>query len=128
MSLVDDILSGVLTNYRPPSSDLPAGLLDRLSMVESGGNPRAVSRAGAMGAYQLMPGTARDLGVRDPFNPDEARSGASRYLQQLHRQFGDWRLAAMAYHAGPGNVSRWLRGKPSRVGPKTLAYPGLLGL
>lgn len=108
-------------------SEIPAGLLDRIARVESRGDPRAVSPAGARGIYQLMPGTARELGV-DPMDPVAARKGAERYLRQMHREFGDWRLAAMAYHAGPGNLRRWLRGERSGVGPRTLRYPGLLGL
>ena len=106
----------------------PPGLLERMVKVESGGNPRAVSRSGAMGLLQLMPGTAKDLGVTDPFDPAQNIAAGRRYLEQMHRRYGDWRLAAMAYHAGPGNVDKWLAGKRSGVGPRTLAYPEKLGL
>lgn len=128
MRALEEIVMEAIARDKTPIGSIPSGLLNRIARVESGGDPRAVSPAGAQGMYQLMPGTARELGVRNPFDPVESRAGAERYLRQLHRQFSDWRLAAMAYHAGPGNVAKWLRGQRSRVGPKSLAYPGLLGL
>jgi len=76
---------------------------------ETGGlkNPAtAVSPAGAMGVMQLMPATAKQLGVTDPFNPDENINGGVKYLAQLSKMFNDPKLVAAAYNAGPGNVQK----------------------
>ena len=85
---------------------LPAGLLDALIWTESRYNPFAVSNAGAAGLGQLMPGTARDLGVFDRFDPKENVSGAARYLKQMLDRFGMVHLALAAYNAGPGAVQK----------------------
>jgi soluble lytic murein transglycosylase-like protein len=77
---------------------------------ETGGhkNPAtAVSPAGAMGVMQLMPATAKHLGVTDPFNPDENINGGVKYLAQLSKMFNDPKLVAAAYNAGPGNVQKY---------------------
>jgi soluble lytic murein transglycosylase-like protein len=84
---------------------LPPGLLAALVQVESGGQAHRISPAGAMGPGQLMPGTARQLRVKDPFDPAPAIDGSARYLaQQLRRHKGDVPLALAAYNAGPGAV------------------------
>jgi Rod binding domain-containing protein len=75
---------------------------------ESGGNPEAVSPAGARGLMQLMPATARMLGVEDVFDPQQNVSGGVRYISQLMERFGgDEKLALAAYNAGPGTVDRY---------------------
>lgn len=75
--------------------------------VESGGDPKAVSKAGARGLMQLMPGTAGDLGVQDSFDPEQNIDGGVRYLaQQLKRFGGDTAKALAAYNAGPGGVPK----------------------
>jgi soluble lytic murein transglycosylase-like protein len=83
---------------------LPRGLLAAVVQVESGGRPHRISRAGAMGPGQLMPATARGLGVADPFDSAENVDGAARLLAQHMARFRSVRLALAAYHAGPGSV------------------------
>ncbi len=84
---------------------VPEDLFLRLVQQESGWNPRAVSHKGAIGLAQLMPDTARLLGV-DPEDPRDNLEGGARYLIEQYRAFGDWRLALAAYNAGPGAVKR----------------------
>jgi hypothetical protein len=86
-------------------------LIQHVMQKETGGlkdRANAVSPAGAMGVMQLMPGTAKDLGVRDPFNAEQNIEGGVKYLAQLERKYKDPKLAAMAYNWGPGNVDKWL--------------------
>ena len=87
-----------------------ADLVKALIKVESGGRPRARSPKGALGLMQLMPETARLLGV-DPHKPQENLSGGIRYLKAMARRFGDLDLALAAYNAGPGAVEKY-RGVP----------------
>ena len=102
---------------------LPEWLVPRVIQAESGGNPRAVSPAGAMGLMQLMPATAQRFGVRDPFDPEQNRRAGTEYLAWLYRRYGgSLPLAVAAYHAGEGNVDRYLQGRPSGVGPRTRGY------
>ena len=84
---------------------IPSGLFLRLVQQESGWNPGAVSPKGAIGLAQLMPQTARLLGV-DPHDPAENLEGGARYLRQQSDRFGNWRLALAAYTAGPEAVER----------------------
>lgn len=85
---------------------LPTGLLDALIWTESRYNPLAVSGAGAAGLGQLMPGTARELGVFNRFDPRANVWAAARYLRQMLDKFGMVHLAVAAYNAGPGAVER----------------------
>jgi soluble lytic murein transglycosylase-like protein len=79
----------------------------RVLSAESGGNPAAVSQKGAKGLFQLTDGTAGDLHVADPFNPDQNIDGGVRYIKQMHDMFGgDTRQAMAAYNWGPGNVQK----------------------
>ena len=79
-----------------------------LIFQESMGNPRAVSQAGAQGLGQLMPNTAKGLGVvKDPFDPEQNIHGTTKYLSQLYKRFHDKKLATAAYNAGPGNVEKY---------------------
>ncbi|MCV2889302.1 lytic transglycosylase domain-containing protein [Ruegeria aquimaris] len=84
---------------------VPEDLFLRLVQQESGWNPRAKSHKGALGLAQLMPETARRLGV-DPHNPYENLDGGARYLSRQYSRFKSWRLALAAYNAGPEAVTR----------------------
>lgn len=89
---------------------VPVGLFLRLVEQESGWNPSARSVKGALGLAQLMPATARGLGV-DPLDPAANLEGGARYLRAQYEAFGSWRLALAAYNAGPGAVTQY-RGVP----------------
>lgn len=88
--------------------NLDADLLASVVRAESAGHARAVSRAGAQGLMQLMPGTASDLGVADTFVPKENIQGGTAYLDSLLKRYHDnLQLALAAYNAGPAAVDRW---------------------
>lgn len=86
---------------------LPLGLLDALVAAESAYHPFAVSKAGAAGLAQLMPATARSLGVIDRFDVRSNLDGGARYLRAMIDKFGSIAMALAAYNAGPGAVLRW---------------------
>lgn len=87
---------------------LDPDLLASVVRAESGGRVHAVSRSGARGLMQLMPGTAADLGVRDSFAPEENVAGGSSYLDALLMYYHeDVALALAAYNAGPAAVARY---------------------
>ncbi len=82
-------------------------LIRAVIQAESGGNPLAVSRAGARGLMQLMPETAVELGVTNPFDPTQNIMGGTSYLRRLlDRYRGDVRLALAAYNWGMGNLEK----------------------
>ena len=85
---------------------VPTDLFLRLVQQESGWNPRARSPKGATGLAQLMPETARRLGVNIN-DPHQNLEGGARYLRQMYNRFGNWRLALAAYNAGPDAVTKY---------------------
>ncbi len=95
-----DLITAAAGKYNVPPS-----LALAVATRESGLNQSAVGTSGELGVFQLMPGTARDLGV-DPGNLEQNVDGGVRYLSQLYQKLGDWRLALEAYNGGIGNVQR----------------------
>lgn len=85
-------------------------IMSNLFNAESGGDPNAVSSVGAQGLGQLMPGTARDMGVTDPFNPIQNAEGSAKYLSQMLNRYGNLEDAAAAYNWGPGKMDKYIAG------------------
>ncbi len=107
------------------ANDLPVRFFVRLIWQESRFNPAAISRAGAQGVAQFMPGTARMRGLEDPFNPTDAIAKSAELLRDLNRDFGNLGLAAAAYNAGPRRVRDWLSGRRS-LPSETRAYVSIV--
>lgn len=104
--LPDAALEPVIVRHAD-SYQLDPKLVRAVIQVESGYNPGAVSRKGAMGLMQLMPGTATLLAVNDPWDPDENVRGGAAYLRRMLDRFeGRLELAVAAYNAGPAAVER----------------------
>ena len=88
--------------------EVPVDLLKAIGKAESNFNANAVSRAGAQGVMQLMPGTAKELGVTDPFNAEQNIMAGAKYISGMLKKYdGDTRLALAAYIAGSGNVAKY---------------------
>jgi soluble lytic murein transglycosylase-like protein len=98
---------------------IPVKLFRALIKAESNFNPRAVSKKGALGLCQLMPETAKELGVKNPFDPDENLNAGALLLSRLYKKYKDWRLALAAYNAGEGAVDRYGGIPPYR---ETISY------
>ena len=95
-------LAAAVRRYR-----VPARLAFAVARVESDFVAHRISHTGAMGLMQLMPDTARELGVKDPFHPMDNADGGVKYLSQLWKKYrGDTRRVAAAYNCGPGRVPR----------------------
>ncbi len=108
--------------------NLPPELIAGIIWQESRGNSKAVSHCGAQGLMQLMPETARHLGVKDPFDPAQNIEGGSKYIRQMLDRFGgNAELAVAAYNSGPGNVEKYGRRIPpfretQEYVPRVLGY------
>ena len=95
----------VMARVAAQKHGVPEDLFLRLVHQESRFNPKALSHKGAIGLAQLMPATAKALGV-DPHDPQQNLDGGAKYLMMQYRKFGSWRLALAAYNAGPGAVEK----------------------
>lgn len=109
-----------LLSYAGEQHDIDVELLASIVHAESDGRTKAVSRTGARGLMQLMPGTARNLGVKDSFQPDQNINGGTTYLDSLLTRYHDnLALALAAYNAGPAAVDKYHGIPPYR---ETRAY------
>lgn len=109
-----------LLNQAGTQHNIDAELLASIVKAESSGNAHAVSRTGARGLMQLMPGTAREMGVADAFQPDQNINGGTSYFDCLLTRYRDnLALALAAYNAGPAAVDRYHGMPPFR---ETRAY------
>ncbi len=97
-----------IVSQQAKANHVDPNLVKAVIRVESGGDPSAVSTAGAMGLMQLMPGTARAYGVADPWDPEQNVAGGAKHLSDLLREYnGNIPLALAAYNAGSGAVAHY---------------------
>ena len=108
---MDEDFMKFLAQLEAQCPELPHGALYAIMMQESRGNPKAVSPVGAAGLFQLMPGTARDMGVTDVWDPYDNARGGAKYICIQMRKYKNFDHALAAYNWGPGNVNKWLRGE-----------------
>lgn len=118
MAGYDDLINEASAKYGV-DPDLPRAMMQQ----ESRGNPNAVSRVGASGLMQLMPATAKELGVTNIFDPAQNIDGGIRYLSQLLGKYGDVEKAVQAYNMGPGAFDKYQAGERKLPG-ETADYLG----
>ncbi|CAH1652207.1 Lytic transglycosylase domain-containing protein [Hyphomicrobiales bacterium] len=104
---IQDALCSIIDEAAKTHS-VPPAFLTRLIFQESSFRPHVTSPAGAQGVAQFMPGTARERGLLDPFDPEQAVPKAAHFLADLKDRFGNWGLAAAAYNGGPNRLAGWL--------------------
>lgn len=125
-----DIDLDALIKNASASAGVPHNLFAALVKAESGGNQKARSKVGAIGLAQLMPNTAKSLGV-NPKDPWQNLLGGAKYLRQQYDKYGRWDLALAAYNAGPGNVDKYGGIPPFKETRnyvnKVLKYAGVTG-
>jgi hypothetical protein len=120
---LDEFCDVLISSAR--ANDLPIVFFTNLIWQESRFKANSISRAGAQGVAQFMPETAAANGLENPFNPFQAVPASARLLRQLQEQFGNVGLAAAAYNAGPGRVSKWLS-KRGSLPRETRAYVNII--
>lgn len=99
---------GTLIEKYAAQNNVPPSLVRAVIQTESGGNPRSVSGAGAMGLMQLMPENVKEAGISDPFDPEQNIAAGTKQLAGLLSQYhGDLDMALAGYNAGPGNVRKY---------------------
>lgn len=136
---IEDAMSSWRTRAAPYESEIraaavrhgmPGDILLRQGYQESRYRPDVIngstrSSAGAIGMFQFMPATAKDMGI-NPLDWRQSADGAARYMRQLYNRFGTWELALMAYNWGMGNVQKYLAG--TKAPPKeTRDYVAQIG-
>ena len=100
-------MDGIIQKYAARNG-LEPSLVRAVIKTESDGNPRCVSRAGAMGLMQLMPANVKEAGISDPFDPEQNIAAGTKQLAGLMAQYGgNLDLALAGYNAGPGNVHKY---------------------
>ena len=106
---IDELVEEIADKF-----NINPSLVKAIVVAESNCNPKAVSKRGAQGLMQLMPATAKELKVYQPFDPRENLVGGVKYIKGLLASYGDLRLALAAYNAGPGAVRKYAGIPPYR--------------
>jgi soluble lytic murein transglycosylase-like protein len=123
------MMGNITTKYGQPIQEaankygLDWKVLLTIVMKESGGNPKAVSYCGAEGLTQLMPRTAKELGVKNSFNPKENIHGGAKYFSKMLKKFdGNLELALLAYNHGPATVNKLMEKEGENFNPRNYEY------
>jgi soluble lytic murein transglycosylase-like protein len=117
---IDSLCNALLTSAQ--DNDLPVPFFANLIWQESRLQSDSISRAGAAGIAQFMPDAANEVGLDDPFDPQQAIPASARLLRELRDQFGNLGYVAAAYNAGPGRVGQWLHRRHAGLPRETRTY------